>query len=124
MINHTGFHPLDGARYLRDEENADPILCNLVAHHTCAHIEAEERSLDRELSQEFQLEEEFLVEALTYCDITTTPDGGETTPEERIREIRSRYGPDHLVTRSISRAEPTLLAAASAVRDRLNAYPR
>ncbi len=32
----TGFHPLDGARHLRDALNADGLLCRLVAHHSCA----------------------------------------------------------------------------------------
>src|SRR5258708_3858774 len=38
----TGFHPLDGARYLRDHEHADHLLCRLVAHHSCVIIEAAE----------------------------------------------------------------------------------
>ena len=41
----TGLHGLDGARYLRDVQHADPMLCRLVAHHSCAVIEAEERGL-------------------------------------------------------------------------------
>ena len=49
----TGFHPLDGARYLRDVALADPVLCSLVAHHSCAVIEAEERGLADELRREF-----------------------------------------------------------------------
>src|SRR5258708_33425575 len=36
----TGFHPLDGARYLRNREGADSLVCCLVAHHTCAIVEA------------------------------------------------------------------------------------
>lgn len=32
----TGFHPLDGARYLRDVANADERVVQLVAHHSCA----------------------------------------------------------------------------------------
>ena len=43
----TGFHPLDGARYLRDARHADVLLCRLVAHHSCALIEAEERGARR-----------------------------------------------------------------------------
>src|SRR5215467_4947772 len=39
----TGFHPLDGARFLRDVEGADNLLCCLVAHHTCAIVQARER---------------------------------------------------------------------------------
>src|ERR1700722_17242570 len=41
----TGFHPLDGARYLRDVERADSMLCRLVANHSCAILEADERGL-------------------------------------------------------------------------------
>jgi HD superfamily phosphodiesterase len=52
----TGFHPLDGARYLRDSYHADSRLCRLVAHHSCAVIEAEERGLDGELTAEFAFE--------------------------------------------------------------------
>jgi len=36
---------LDGARYLRDVQHADALLCRLVAHHSCAIIEAGERGL-------------------------------------------------------------------------------
>lgn len=32
----TGFHPLDGARYLRSVEHTDERLCSLVAHHSGA----------------------------------------------------------------------------------------
>jgi HD superfamily phosphodiesterase len=39
----TGLHALDGARYLRDAQHADAMLCRLVAHHSCAIVEAEER---------------------------------------------------------------------------------
>ncbi|MGK5529668.1 HD domain-containing protein [Streptomyces sp. URMC 129] len=120
-IAETGFHPLDGARYLRDVEQADPRICNLVAHHSCALIEAEERSLADELSGEFRLEEPHLVEALVYCDMTTTPDGKVTTAEERLQEIFSRYGPEHLVTRSIERAAPQILAASRSISEKLAA---
>jgi HD superfamily phosphodiesterase len=46
----TGLHALDGARYLRDTQNAGTLLCRLVAHHSCAIIEAEERGLGDVLS--------------------------------------------------------------------------
>src|SRR5690349_6053700 len=41
----TGLHSLDGARYLRDVQLADSMICRLVAHHSCAAIEAGERGL-------------------------------------------------------------------------------
>src|SRR5215469_17191912 len=40
----TGFHPLDGARYLRRRAVDSPIV-SLVAHHSCAYIEADVRGL-------------------------------------------------------------------------------
>jgi hypothetical protein len=121
----TGFHPLDGARYLRDDEGADARLCNLVAYHSCALIEAEERGLDRELTSEFTPEADELVDALLYSDMTTTPDGHRTTARQRLTEILSRYGPDHIVTRSITRATPVILSTVAAVEERLGgAQPR
>src|SRR5690348_3218742 len=41
-LTDTGFHPLDGARYLRDMHQAEPVLCRLVGNHSCAVIEAED----------------------------------------------------------------------------------
>src|SRR5215471_13992874 len=50
----TGFHPLDGARYLRDTHHANTHLCRLVAHHSCALIEARKRGLADMLVCEFK----------------------------------------------------------------------
>src|SRR5207344_2717169 len=41
----TGLHALDGPRHLRDVQHADAMLCRLVAHHSYAIIEADERGL-------------------------------------------------------------------------------
>ena len=41
----TGLRALDGARCLRDAQHADTMLCRLVAHHSCAIIEAGGRGL-------------------------------------------------------------------------------
>lgn len=115
----TGFHPLDGARFLRDQERADERVVRLVAHHSCALLEAEERGLRHELESEFELERPDLVDALLYCDMTTTPDGTQTTPTERLNEIVQRYGPDTIVGRFIQRADPEIHAAAKRVEERL-----
>ncbi|NEA82689.1 HD domain-containing protein [Actinospica acidiphila] len=114
----TGFHPLDGARFLRDQEGADERVVRLVAHHSCALLEAEERGLRKELETEFQLERPDLVDALIYCDMTTTPDGTRTTPAERLDEIVKRYGPETIVGRFIQRAAPEIYAAAGRVEER------
>jgi predicted hydrolase (HD superfamily) len=72
-LHDSGFHPLDGARYLRDVERAGPLLCRLVAHHSCARIEAAERRLADDLVREFKPAARGLSDALIYCDMTTGP---------------------------------------------------
>lgn len=115
----TGFHPLDGARYLRDSENARDLLCRVVAHHSCAAFEAEERGVADELNREFAVPPAELADAMTFCDMTTTPDGKRTSADRRIAEVRSRYGADHVVTRSIDRSAPYLMEATRRITDRL-----
>jgi hypothetical protein len=107
----TGLHGLDGARYLRDVQHADPMLCRLVAHHSCAVIEAEERGLARVLNREFAAPPRPLADALTFCDMTTSPDGEQVHVDNRLAEIHDRYGSGHLVSRSIRRATPLILEA-------------
>ena len=114
----TGLHALDGARYLRDNQHADTMMCRLVAHHTCAIIEAEERGLADILSLEFEPAPQELTSVLTYCDITTSPDGELVPAERRLAEIQQRYGPGHLVSRSMQRATPMILRAVEQVQDR------
>ena len=113
----TGFHPLDGARFLRGIGCSDRLV-NLVAHHSCAVLEAELRGLSDELA-EFEDEESAIRDALWWADMTTTPDGGDTTVAERIAEIQSRYGPDDVVSRFIRRATGDLGAAAERTNRRL-----
>ncbi|MCP9207182.1 HD domain-containing protein [Streptomyces sp. NEAU-Y11] len=114
---HTGFHPLDGARYLRDTHTADERVVRLVANHTYALLEAEERGLRDELADEFPLlDDPLLVDALVYCDMTTTPDGRRTTSAERLSEILGRYGEDSVVGRFIRRATPHIHASVDRVR--------
>jgi predicted hydrolase (HD superfamily) len=107
----TGFHPLDGARYLRDVHFASPILCSLVAHHSCAVIEAADRGLARKLCHEFPVASTVLNDALAYCDMTTDPSGNVVSVHDRLAEIRERYGPDSIVTRFTHNAEPCLVAS-------------
>ncbi|MGH7867640.1 MAG: phosphohydrolase [Candidatus Dormibacteraceae bacterium] len=113
----TGFHPLDGARYLREVGSPDRLV-NLVANHSCAILEAELRGLSVELA-EFEDEKTALRDALWWADMTTTPDGGKTTLVERVAEIQSRYGPDDLVSRFIRRAWDNLKAAVERTERRL-----
>jgi putative nucleotidyltransferase with HDIG domain len=113
----TGFHPLDGAQYLRDVGGPDRLV-NLVANHSCATLEAELRGLSNELA-EFEDEKTALRDALWWADMTTTPDGGGTTVVERVTEIQSRYGPDDLVSQFIRLAWDDLNAAVERTERRL-----
>jgi putative nucleotidyltransferase with HDIG domain len=111
----SGFHPLDGARYLRDTEGADQRLCRLVAHHTCAVVEARRRGLAGELVAEFPPIDGVVAHALTYCDVTTSPDGAPVGVEERLDEIIGRYGDGDPVTESIKEARAQLRESARLV---------
>ena len=83
--------PLDGARYLRDVQAADPMLCALIAHHTGAVGEAEERGLATDLA-EFGVPAQlgWRLSVLTAADMTTGPDGVAVSPT-RIGQILLRY---------------------------------
>jgi hypothetical protein len=114
----TGLHALDGARYLRDAQHADAMLCRLVAHHFCAIIEAGERGLADVLRLEFEPAPHALASVLTYCDMTTSPDGKLVPVDRRLAEIQQPYGQGQLVSRSIQRATPMILRAVQEVQDR------
>jgi hypothetical protein len=114
----TGLHGLDGARYLRDVQHADPMLCRLVAHHSYAVIEAEERGLADVMTREFAPPPRHLADALTFCDMTTSPNGEQVQVHNRLAEIHDRYGAGHLVSRSIRRATPLILEAVGQINTR------
>ena len=71
----TGFHPLDGARFLR-RAGVDGQVVSLVAYHSCAQIEADVRGLGAELAAEFTPADALLSDALLYCDMRLR-DGGQ-----------------------------------------------
>jgi hypothetical protein len=115
----TGFHPLDGARYLSDSKQASDMLCRLVAHHSGAMIEAAEYGLADQLAREFGPAPGDLTDALTYCDMVTGPDGQQFSVEQRLAEIRGRYGPDDPVSRALVRSAPQLIGSVVRVRRKL-----
>ena len=117
-IARTGFHSLDGARYLRSIGH-DERLCRLVANHTGAWAEANARGLGDVLASEFPAEHSAAADALTYADLTTGPRGQPMTVEARLAEILTRYAPGHVVHQSIGRAQPDLLATVRRVEQRL-----
>ncbi len=123
-LDQSGFHPVDGARYLRDTAHADDLICPLVAHHSFALNEAVRRGLGDDLASEFPAPPGELADAITYCDMTTGPDGLRLTVDQRLDEIRDRYGPGHLVTESITASAPQITAAVARVAGLLSAETR
>jgi hypothetical protein len=113
----TGFHPLDGARYLAGL-GTDERVVNLVGRHSYAILEAEFRGFGRLLAA-FPDEGGVSRDALWYCDLTTSPDGEPVSAGERIAEIKQRYGPGDIVTRFITEGSPELLAAVERTERRL-----
>jgi putative nucleotidyltransferase with HDIG domain len=95
----TGFHPLDGARFLR-EGGAPVRVLNLVAFHSAAATEADELGLSAELA-EFDDERSLTRDLLWFADMTTGPDGQCMGFAERMAEVRQRYDADHYVNRAL-----------------------
>ncbi len=112
-IRDTGFHPLDGAVWLR-KAGFDNRVSALVAYHTCADIEAEERGFAGRLKA-FPRETSLVADALLYADMRTGPDGQDFSVGARLDEIVSRYGEGHSLARFIRRARPAIFEAAQRV---------
>jgi len=109
----SGFHPLDGARWLADE-GFDSAVVALVAHHTGAAIEAEERGLSTQWAA-LPMPRPDLLARLTAADLSTSPDGELMHTRERIAEILVRYPAGDPVHRAVSRSGPALVDTAEHV---------
>ncbi len=115
----TGFHPLDGALYVRS--CGYERLASLIAHHFEARFEAHLRGCDQ-LMSEFPRERSVIADALTYCDATTSPTGKRISLKERASEIRSRYGERDLVVQALRLAMPYLALTVGRIQQRLKRY--
>lgn len=117
-LRRTGFHPLDGARFLAAQGVATEVT-SLVANHSCAVVEARLRGLEESLRNEFPVLDEKLADALCYADMTSGPIGQSMTVQDRLSEIRERYGPDDVVTQFVDAAEHEIRAAVRRVEDKI-----
>lgn len=118
----TGFHPLDGARFLA-REGYPARLDALVAHHSAAMFEARERGLADELAA-WPREESAVAHALWMADMTTGPRGEAVDYPDRLAEILSRYEPDSIVGRAMRQARPLIEAAIARTEVRLRTASR
>jgi hypothetical protein len=99
-LDDTGFHPLDGARFL-DHSGVPRRVCALVAYHSGAAVVAELLGVTDQLAQ-FVEELGPVRDALWYCDMTTSPDGRPVSFADRIREIRARRQSADPVVRALA----------------------
>lgn len=112
-LHATGFHPLDGARYLRSI-GVDARLCALVANHSGARQAACMLGRSAEMG-DFPDEESLVRDALWFCDLTTGPTGDTVTFDERLAEISTRYDETHVAYRSVAAAADDIRKAIDAV---------
>lgn len=111
-VKTSGFHPLDGARYLRDEVGVSDEVVRLVAWHTGAAFEAEERGLADELA-EFGRPDAQALDVLTMIDLGVSPTGEPIRDVDRVAEILRRYEDGDPVFRAVTRSRSSLLAAST-----------
>jgi hypothetical protein len=103
----TGLHALDGAAFCRAQGFPDTVV-SLVAYHSGAEVEADERGLLGGLCA-WETPPTELLDRLTAADFTTGPDGRSVTVRDRVSEILSRHSPDHPVHRAVRRSGPLLI---------------
>jgi hypothetical protein len=110
QLTKTGFHPLDGARFVHKAGHAR--LAGLVAHHSASDAEADERGFAEELA-EFPAEDSLVARALIYCDLTTGPAGEEMGVSARLIELSHRLGEDDPTVRAVRREARRLSSVVS-----------
>jgi len=113
----TGFHPLDGARFLRRIGFPDEVTA-LVAWHTHAQHEARLRGLLAELA-DFPYPDQDALDLVTMIDLATSPQGLPVRDVDRLREIVGRHGDASVVSASVIEAHDDLLAASARAKRRL-----
>jgi len=113
----TGFHPLDGARYLGARGWPERVV-GLVAYHSGAEFLAGPHGLTEQLAQ-FPHERSAVADALTYADQTTGPRGELMTIDDRRAEALARHGQSSAQAAVRQVREPFLIAVGLRVESRL-----
>ena len=115
-LKKIGFHPLDGAYYLRSLGHER--LAALVAYHSGAYFEAQLRGCEKALN-EFPRERSAVADALTYCDMTTNSVGMPVSLKERLADIFARYGDTDIVSQALHKALPYIALSVGRTQFRL-----
>lgn len=107
----TGFHPLDGARFLRSNGWPEEVA-SLVAWHSAADRDAERRGLEDQLAA-FAPPPQLELDMLNLIDLSTSPTGAAVTDCERIAEVIARHGPSSPTGSAKIIAREELLASSA-----------
>ena len=110
----TGLHPLDGARWLH-AHGWPETTCRLVAWHSAPLAESRLRGLGDALVSAFEPPPDLPLAALTWADMTTSPEGESCSVEDRLAEILARYPPDSIVHRATAASANELRAAVTLI---------
>lgn len=97
----TGFHPLDGARFLK--ASGFPRLAELIEGHSCSPEEAEIQGFSKIVPSQ-----DLVAKLITYWDMRTQQGGTHVSYEERLRDILQLYGETSTVGRANILAKPRL----------------
>lgn len=117
----TGFHPLDGARWLAARRWSG-LVAGLVAQHSGARFVAAARGLAEALTA-YPDGGGLLSDALTYADQTVGPCGDRVTTADRHTEMLRRHGPESVNARVDHLRWPYLQGVAARVERRLDRVP-
>lgn len=102
LARDTGFHPLDGYRFLCAHGAAE--LARRIVAHSSSPEEARLRGLSLPEGTE-----DLAAHLLTYWDVRVKQGGEVVTYEERRRDILDRYGEESVVGRANGLARPRIL---------------
>jgi len=117
QVARTGFHPLDGARFLVGQ--GWPVrICGLVAHHSGARFLARVHGLHMQLDA-YHDERSAVTDAHAYADQTVGAHGEQLPLEERLADMLRRHGPGSPNELAHQERAPYLRAAAERVEQRL-----
>lgn len=113
----SGMHAVDGAAYL-DLHGAPKLVVSLVAFHTGAEYEADERGLIDKLIQ-FDRPPQDDLDILILADLVTSPDGSKVCVRDRLDDIFDRYEAQHPVHRAVTRSREYLEESAARAASRV-----
>jgi len=111
-IAKTGFHPIDGARFL--EEHQEPELAAYIIGHSCSPEEGELSGFPG-----IRQDPSLIAKLITYWDVQVKQGGEVVSYSERFADIISRYGEACIVGKANVLAKPRIEQLIREIDDQL-----